>query len=119
MLLAVLDNLLRVRRIRWRVYNLPDDFSVWSQAERDLANRLSLELERIAYLCQRGLIEPDLVMGNQAAVFVTSWRKMRAYIYDLRRQSGQPQRDSLERFAAKCEEFLRERGRQAPNGEGR
>jgi hypothetical protein len=113
-LLPVLEILLQSTCRRWQVVSYPTDIADWSQKQRDVANKLSLDLERVAYICERGLLDPELVMAGHAAVLVRSWRAVAPFIADLRRQTGQPQRDHFERFSKKCDEYLQQQGRPLP-----
>src|SRR5258708_3870711 len=62
-LLPVLEILLQCSRRRWAVrgYNMPHP--LWDREQRNVANRLSMDLERIAYICEQGLLEPRFVMA--------------------------------------------------------
>jgi hypothetical protein len=113
-LLPVLEILLKSARRRWRVAKFSPRIDDWTQDQRNVANRLSLDLERIAYICEQRLITPELIMDGHAAVFVSSWRSLAPFIADLRAQTGQPQRDHFERFAQQCESYLAKHGRPLP-----
>ena len=112
-LLPVLDILLQSSRRRWAVRDYGPQYRLWNREQRNVANRLSMDLERIAYICEQGLLERRFVMEGHARVFVDSWTMLSEFIESLRSGSGQPQpREYFEKFARECSVYLdQKRGR--------
>jgi hypothetical protein len=70
-----------------------------------------MDLERIAYICEQGFLEPSFVMAGHAKVFVDSWEMLSGFIESLRSGRDQPQpREHFERFARECSVYLDQRG---------
>lgn len=65
-----------------------------------------------------GLLEAEYIMDANAKVFVNCWTKLEPFVYEYRRQSGEPealaaggyQRKHFELFSRKCEEYLKGQG---------
>jgi hypothetical protein len=105
----------QLRSARHELYGLPDFRAGWGEHERGLADEVCTELQEISYLCLQGVVDPELIKGNWAGVFVLSWDKLADYVRDYRRLCGQhseldgslnQQRRHLELFAEECRDYL-------------
>jgi hypothetical protein len=109
--LSVQSQMERVSDLLRVVKQFPDNWRGWTVEQRDQANDLSVELERVAFLASKGLVDPGLVMSSHAAVFNDSWKQLKSYIAEYRLQSGYPQREHFEEFALQCSAWLKKHGR--------
>jgi hypothetical protein len=110
-----IDDLMFSLRPKWhKLYLLDDNIELWSTDDRDLADHVGIELQRIAYIVEKRLVEPNIVLESYAKVFVQCWHKLKPFIIEYRISSGEPatieqgayQRKHLELFSRKCEEYL-------------
>ena len=88
--LKVLDTMNELRPSWHELYKLPDDCSRWDSSQKALADQVCVQLQRMAFLCERGLLDSDFVMDSYASVFISCWKKLEKYVEDYREQSGQP-----------------------------
>jgi hypothetical protein len=110
-LLPVLEILLQSRRRFWEVREYLPNYGLWNQEQRNVANRLSLDLERIAYICEQGLLERRFVVEGYARLFTESWERLSGFVGSLGYSGVQPRpREHFERFAHECAEYLNQRG---------
>jgi len=113
--MALLDEL---RPLRHELYTFPNDSSAWDPRKKTLADKVATGLQRAAYISLSGLLEPEYIMEANAKVFVDCWAKLQGFVYEYRRQSGEPQeleaggyqRKHFEIFSRQCHEYLRRQG---------
>lgn len=89
------------------------DGAGWSDRERDAAYRVSIRLQRLAYLARSGMISKEHLIEMWAPTFVRSWEKLEPWVKDLRLSNGEPvavedggfSRKDFELFARDCRDF--------------
>jgi uncharacterized membrane protein YciS (DUF1049 family) len=99
-------------RPEWhQVYALPDDYRTWTSSDRELADKVSAALQRVAYLTFSGFIDPDYVIEGWHAPFINCWQKLGPFIKAYRVDCGEPaelvegriqQRRHFEQFVELC-----------------
>jgi hypothetical protein len=113
-ILKVYDIMQDVRTDRRRLYGFPDDHIVWTREQLQVADHVCTELQRVAYLCHIGLVDPAFLVDGYAKIFVECWDKLQGYVEDLRARQGEPRelangaymRRHLELFALDCRKHL-------------
>lgn len=113
--LHVLEHMDRLRESWHQLYELPDDFKKWSETEKQLADRVGVGLQQVAYLAETNLFDRSYLADNYAGTFVNCWKKLEGYIRDYRLRCGEPetledgafQRRHLEVFVQFAQEYLR------------
>lgn len=89
-LLRIYD-IMQELRPRWHeLYALPREVTSWTPEQKRLADHVGTELQRVAFLCEKGLVDSEFIMDNWGKVFVQCWDLLEPYIKDYRRQSGEP-----------------------------
>ena len=114
-LLKIYDMMGELRPKWHKLYGFPQDHRRWTAKQLALADEVGTELQRVAYLCLKGLVEEEFVIDGYGKVFVNCWDLLAPYISDYRAESGEPrelraggyQRMHFEQFAAKCKQELR------------
>lgn len=116
-----LFQILNAPRPKWHeLYQIPSDHTRWTHLQRDLADHVGTELQRVSYVCLSGFIDPNYLMEGYAKVFVNCWQKLKPFVHAYRLSSGEPaeltpgvyqQRMHLEMFAQRCYEFLEDQNR--------
>lgn len=103
-------------RPKWHeVYAYPDDFKLWNDNQRALADQVGAQLQNVSYLCLKGLIDFDYVIDNWAGTFVRCWNKLEIFIKDYRVQAGEQadleegafQRRHFELFSRECQKVYK------------
>ncbi len=116
-LLKIYDIMTALRPKWHQLYGLSGDFTSWEGSDKDVADYVCVELQRVAFLCEKRLVDSEFVMDGYAKVFVQSWEKLEGYVKSYRAQSGEPetiedgafQRKHLETFTQRCRDYLGKR----------
>jgi len=104
-------------RPKWlRLYELYSEepaWRKWSEQDQQIGEEVGTQLQRVAYLCEKGLIDPVLIRDNWGIVFVKCWDILRGQIEDYRKTwaprkkpyDPRPPRADFEVVAAKFRSF--------------
>ncbi len=104
-------------RPKWlRLYELSakePDWTKWAEEDRQIGEEVSTQLQRVAYLCEKGLIDLELIRDNWGIVFVKCWDILGGQITAYREKwklykepyAPRPPRLDFESLAAKFREF--------------
>jgi len=111
----VIETMDKLGHERHQLYALPNDHRIWNAKQRELAHHVCSKLQQVAYLAETGLFDEKYLLENYAGVFYKSWKKLENFIRDYRESCGEPrtieegafQRRHLEKFARKCENYLK------------
>lgn len=90
----------------------PDFTSPWDNLEEEAAYRVSIELQRLAYLTNSGLISQEHFKNMWGPTFVSAWNKLETWVKKKRLNNNEPMhledgaysRNDFERFALECAE---------------
>lgn len=89
----------------------PEDYCVlWSSDELKAAHRVSITLQRLAYMAMSGLISDEHFSKMWGPTFISTWAKLKPYVHHLRVQNDEPMelddggysRNDFERYALHC-----------------
>jgi hypothetical protein len=75
-LLEIYRILTRLRPKWHQLYGLPDEVASWTEKQRKLADEVGTELQRVAFLCMKDLVDSEFVMESWGKVFVKCWYKL-------------------------------------------
>lgn len=106
-MLMVSRTMIEQRPKRKVVLGLPQDWKLWTDDQRAIADEVGTELQEIAFLCWSGLVDSSYILENYASVFQNVWNRLADFVEDYRRQTNSPrQRKHLQMFASTCKEYL-------------
>lgn len=89
LLIEVYDFMYALRPQWLRLYELSStqpDWRKWTKEDQQLGEEIATQLQRIAYFCEKGLLDPVLVRDNWGIVFVKCWDILHDQIDDYRRR---------------------------------
>lgn len=117
-----MDNL----RNKWHeLYNLPEDYKLWNDQQKKLADYVCVGLQQVAYLAETGLFDKRYLADNYGGTFVKCWQKLEGFVRDYRISCGEPpaiekgafQRRHLELFVKFAKEYMQKFSREDKNRE--
>lgn len=108
----------KIRPLYQALWKFPNDFNYWDLKQREIADLVGVELQRISYLCIMGLVSKKVIMELQGKVFVDSWNKSEEWTKNYREEHGEPReikdgawrRKHFELFAEECKKYLIKKG---------
>lgn len=113
--LYILEKMDELREKWHALYALPQDHRTWNARQKELADYVCMNLQRMAFLAESGLFHNRYLLENYAGVFHKCWQKLEGFVRDYREACNEPctiekgalQRRHLETFAQKYGEYLK------------
>ena len=102
-------------RPKWHeLYSLPSNHNNWNDSQKQLADHIGTQLQRVAYLAVTGLVDSKYIKESYPRVFYQCWSILENFIKDYREKCGEPrelkkgvfqQRMHFEIFALECRDY--------------